>query len=386
MTKKTRILHVLNYLSFAGMETGVIKLANRLPKDEFETTICVLEGCAPGIMSVVNSDVKVVELHKKPGFDPGVALQLRRLSRNIDAHVVHSHNWGTYVYAALAKALGARGEFVHGEHGRDAADLRISLRQRLFMAATRHLVRRYTSVALHLAEELEAAWQLPKGRFAVLPNGVDLERFALKESPVEIRRLLGLPARAIVIGSVGNMRPIKGFPTVFEAASRLARRYPELLVVICGGSSSGRTVIDSEQAAAAAQCAPAKVVFLNSRPDVERVLRTFDVFVNSSYLEGMSNSILEAMASDCPVIASDIPGNREVLQGGEMGNMFPAGDAKALAERISALLDDSHKRDELVARQRAWVSEMFSAQVSLRRYVDFYREISGSREQVANGK
>jgi glycosyltransferase involved in cell wall biosynthesis len=151
-----------------------------------------------------------------------------------------------------------------------------------------------------------------------------------------------------------------------------------MLVVLCGGSSSGRTVLEFEQQAAAAQCAPAGIVFLHSRLDVERVLRTFDVFVNSSYLEGMSNSILEAMASDCPVVASDIAGNREVLQGGRMGNLFPPGDAQGLADKISMLLDEPQKRQDLIRWQRAWVLKMFSVQASLSRYVDFYRSISTS--------
>lgn len=376
MEKKIRILHVLNYLGFAGMETGVIKLANRLPKENFETIICVLGDSAPGIRGVIDPSVRVVELNKSEGFDPKVAWRLARLTRSADVDIVHSHNWGTYVYAALAKMLGAQGQFVHGEHGRDAADLHISIRQRVFLRATRFLVKRYTSVARHLSDELSSAWRVPTRQFAVLPNGVDLERFALPESPEEIRCSLAIPVGATVIGAVGNIRPIKGFPTIFEAAAQLATRYPNLVVVMCGGSAAGRTVPDSEQSACAAQCAPAKIVFLHSRLDVERVLRTFDIFVNSSYLEGMSNSILEAMASDCPVVASDIPGNREILQDGGMGNLFPPGDARALADRIAELLDDPQRRMALIRRQREWVTQVFSAKASVDRYVQFYREIA----------
>jgi glycosyltransferase involved in cell wall biosynthesis len=120
-------------------------------------------------------------------------------------------------------------------------------------------------------------------------------------------------------------------------------------------------------------------VFLGNRTDVERVLHTFDISVNSSILEGMANSILEAMASGVAVVASDIPGNREVLADGAMDNLFTVGDSHALAVKLLELFDSPARREALVAKQMTWARENFSIDVHVDRYARFYRMVNDTK-------
>ena len=374
--RKITVMHVLNFLSLAGLEYGVIKLVNRMPHDEFESVVCTLTGKQPGVEEVIDPRVRVVTLSKGSGIDLGTVRRLARLSRQVRPDIVHSHNWGAYVYTALARPLSRRGYFIHGEHGRDAAEQQLSLGQRLFIAATKRSVDRFTTVARHLADDVCRAWRVPREKIFVSQNGVDLDRFRVEEPRAAIRRSLGISETAPVIGTVASFRPVKDFATLFAAASRLTRRYPDLVVAIAG-SHRRAEVVEQFQADAIARCAPARAVFLGSRKDIERVMRAFDVYVNSSRYEGMSNTILEAMASGCPVVASDVPGNREVLADGRFGNLFPVGHPQILAETIALLVDNAEVRERLVRDQLERVRKSFASEVTVDRYVRFYRAIVG---------
>ena len=194
-------------------------------------------------------------------------------------------------------------------------------------------------------------------------NGVDTETFRPADGPSPVRAELGLGEDAFVAGIVGRLDPIKDHSTLFRAFAPLAARDPaaRLLVVGDGGE---RARIEKE--------AGDGVVMLGERADVAEVLRALDVFVLPSHNEGISNTILEAMASGVPVVASRVGGNPELVEDGRQGRLFPAGDVDALASCLQDYAGSAETRLAHGAAGRARCEERFSIPVMVRGYADVW--------------
>jgi glycosyltransferase involved in cell wall biosynthesis len=375
---RIRVMHVLNYLGLGGMEYGVIKLANRLPSDEFETMIVVMGGRRPGIETYIDAKVKIVGIERRAGIDLAAVRRLAQVQRTYKPHITHSHNWGGYFYTAAAQYLHRAPRFVHGEHGRDTPEWHMSRAQRLFIAVTKRNVYRFTTVAHHLARDLCDVWRVSPDRVEVIPNGVDLVNYQVEESRDAIRESIGIPPQSTVIGSIATIRPIKDIPTLFDAVARLAKAGRDIVLVVAG-SYPNKQEVDQFIVQSNKLCAPARLVYLGVRKDVARLMQSFDVYVNSSVFEGMSNKILEAMASGVPVVGSDVPGNRELLADGRFGNLFHVRQPQKLAERISILLDNAEFREKLIRDQLEHVRTTYASEVMVEKYARFYRTMAEKR-------
>jgi glycosyltransferase involved in cell wall biosynthesis len=379
-------MHVLDSLGFAGMEQGVIRLVNGLSSNSFESVICVLRTMQLGVEKAVSPKVAIEVLGPSgAGFQPRSVIRLAKTIGRLQPDIIHSHNYGSYIYTAMARVMNNTGQFVHGEHGRESPEWRLSRAQRVFISGTKGRVNWFTTVAEHLVGDLSRTWGVGREKIVALQNGVDLARFHVDEPAAETRRSLGIEEGAYVIGTIANFRPVKDYETFFSAVSEVARRKPGVTVLIAGTHSSSDYVKQFIRNGIGA-CEPARAIFLGCRPDVERIVRAMNVYVNCSHYEGMSNTILEAMAGSCPVVATDVLGNREIFGNGINGHLFPPGDSSALAARISALRDNPGLSRQYVEEQLGRVRSTFSKEVSINRYAHFYMDVvngQGAAEMCA---
>lgn len=363
-----RVVHVLEELQLAGMETGVIKVVNRLPAS-IEATICCLRRQAEVTKPAVDPRVRVLELGRGASHDYGVVATLARLFRRERAQVVHSHNWQTYLYSVLAARLAGVPVIVHGEHGHDG--LPPSRRRLLVRRALAPLVTRFVTVSEDLARELRTVWRLDAGAILAIANGVDLARFDARADGRDVRRELGIAPEDDVVVSVGGIRRVKDYATLLRAFAqvRAARPAARLLIV---GAACDETLQDELASLAGSLGVRDRVLFTGIRRDVPEVLAAADVYVNSSRFEGMSNTILEAMAMGKPVVATRVGGNAELVRDGVTGCLVPAEDPVALAAAVEGLLADPVRRARLGAAGRAHVERRHSMEAMVARYVDVY--------------
>jgi glycosyltransferase involved in cell wall biosynthesis len=191
------------------------------------------------------------------------------------------------------------------------------------------------------ASRMTAQGILTAGKTCVIPNGLILDQFPHRAERAEVRARLGVEDPAFLWIAVGNLRPAKDYPTLLEAAAQCARTRPDFrLAIVGGGTGDPRPTPYAEglrQRAEALQLG-SKVTFLGSRADVPWLLRAADAFVLSSAWEGMPNTLMEAMASGLPVVATDVGDVRELVEEGRSGFMVPAQEPEALAARMLALM------------------------------------------------
>lgn len=275
----------------------------------------------------------------------GVLTAQFRLARDIRRHgiqIVHTYGFPSHLFAIpAAKLAGARVVASIRDMG-----VYLSSKERY---AQRLLCRLADQILVNASAIKD--WLMEDGydgsRISVVPNGIDLARFAQPPLPGSVHREFGLPAGAPLIGVIGRVTRLKGIEDFLTAAAMIAARFPaaRFLVVGDGFLLQRRTVIRDETylgelTALAAQLGlQDRVVFTGMRPDVERILAELSVSVLPSLSEGLSNALLESMAAGLPVVATRVGGTAEAVQDGENGLLVPSGDPAAIAQAVCRLLD-----------------------------------------------
>lgn len=370
-------MHVLHSLHPGGMEFGVIKVVNGLEAIGIGSSICSTAPAHPELKALVARGVPVFELARRPGNDPALVRDLLRLFRRERPHIVHTHAWGTLLEGLVAARLARVPVVVHGEHG----TLQLKTYQRWLQRAAWSRVNQLLSVSTRLAERMSQETGFPLARIRTLRNGVDLARFGRADRG-EVRSALELPEGDLVIGTIGRLVPVKDQGTLLKAAAILRRQGLPLTTLLAGdGPLRGRLEDEAGRLGIASH-----VRFLGHRADAERVLAALDVFVLPSVSEGMSNTILEAMASGLPVVATRVGGADELVVHGETGLLTPPGSPERLAEALHVVLTDAGARRRMGTAARARAASEFSLSSALLAYKHLYEELAhprGSRATAA---
>ena len=383
-----RVLHMVDVLTLAGMEYGVIKLVNRLDPNRFRAHIGCLRIQTPETKSLLDPSIPVFEFHKRPGRDWRIIRDLASLLKRERIDVAHSHNWGTYFYTVAAAKLAGTPIVVHGEHGREGDA--IPARQILL---SRHLaqgVQHFVAVSKSLYHDLITRWGLRPEHITYIPNGVDTDAFGQAYELGPLRAEFGLTDGQPVILSIGRYRPVKDHPTLVHAFAHVYRRHPDARLIIVGGADSTFHEISEKyrresQAVAEQEGIAHAVRYSGDRRDVPQLLALCDVYTNTSTFEGMSNTILEAMASRKPVVATAVGGTPHIVQDGATGFLGSAGDHESLGRHMERLLSDRALARRMGEAGRAAVERDHSMSAMIRANSELYQELHArweSRRQV----
>jgi glycosyltransferase involved in cell wall biosynthesis len=308
-----------------------------------------------------------------PAHDVLALRELVGLFRRLRPDIVHTHNPKPGAYGRVAARLAGVPVVVNTIHGLYATpDDR--LRRRVAVYGIERAASTCSQAELVLNVEDAAVLErlrVPRHKVHVLGGGVDLERFRPRpEIAASVRRSVGVSPERVVVGVVARLVWEKGFAELFEAARRLQRTRPEVLVVVVGpldpAKRDGLREADLDRARA-----EANIVFLGERGDVDELYQSFDLFVLPSHREGFPLSAMEAAACGLPVVATDIRGCRQVVDDGHTGLLVRPHDAEALAQAITALAADPACRQAMgrAARLRA------EAEFDDRRVIDTTLEI-----------
>jgi glycosyltransferase involved in cell wall biosynthesis len=358
---------VLHSMGIAGMERVVARLATTLRARGHSVGItCTdLEGAlAPGLR---DQGIRVTHV-PAPGRSTLVRpVALRRWFEEISPDIVHIHNvpW-------LKAALAARQARVPGVlftlHGRNAAQKRMGL---LLDRCAVRLCDRITAVSTPLHQHVTERLHAPPQRVLTIPNGIDLEEFSPSRARGRVRAQLGLRDDQPLVGMVARLEPVKNHACLLRAFAKVSGEVPSARLLLVG---DGQLRGDIERRIA--ECGLGEsVIMMGERADVADVYRDLDVHVLSSFAEGASISLLEAMASEVCNVASDVGGTPELLDGGSCGLLVSAGDADALARGIIEVLRDSERRRGLARAARRRCLEHYGFAKAIDRYERIYAEM-----------
>lgn len=368
---RIRILHVVRNLGTGGTEAGVRKLLAGLDPSLFEQVVCtVVAGPARDPITgtrIVNLGLEV----NQSGF---LVPSLFRMFLRERPDIVHSRNWAA-IEAVPAARLARVQAVVHSEHGLDVGSIHDQpWRRRKF----RRMCLGWADCTFAVSDELRDYYArllcVSPERLQVIRNGVDTDRFRPNlEARGSFRQKIGASASAFVVGTVSRLDPIKDHRTLFRAAELVLAAGVDLHLVVVGDGPERQRLEDDLQRRPALR---GRTAFVGEADNVPEWLNSFDVFVLPSLSEGMSNTLLEAMATGVATVASRAGGNPEVIEEHRSGLLFQPGNAPVLGDILVQLARDAERREAMARRARERIQATFSLEGMLRDYTNLYARVT----------
>ena len=378
------VVHIIHELGTGGLENGLVNIINRSPPGRYRHAIVCLTRAAGFANRITVPDVQVIELHKRPGHDLGLYWRLLRALRVLRPTIVHTRNLATLEMQFVAALLPGV-KHVHGEHGRDVFDLHGTNRKyNLLRKAARRVVQRYIAVSKDLEQWLVGTVGVPAGRVRQIYNGVDQQKFHPRRGARPDMAPPGfLPAEALVVGTVGRLAEVKNQLSLLRAVRKVLHEQPalspRLRVIMVGDGPMAAQIRQAVEELGLGS----HVWLAGDRHDIPQLLQSMDLFVLPSLGEGISNTVLEAMASGLPVIATDVGGNPELVQDGWNGRLVPVSDDAALAGAITELATSAAVRDAMGGKALERARASFDWRRTVAEYLSVYDELIGGMPSIS---
>jgi glycosyltransferase involved in cell wall biosynthesis len=341
---RLRVCHVITGFDTGGAERALLRTVQRLDPIRFESLIVSLRGRGPLSGEAERSGAETIHLGmgRRPG--PVTLWRLAKIFRDRQVTVVHA-----YLYdASIASRLAGRWARVPVVLTSTRAPLEYLPRVAWWLdRVTARWCQRIIAVSEHTADVSVRVEGIPRHKVVVIPNGVDLHRFAPRDLRIAKARL-GLAEDAFVVASVGRLSQEKGHHYLLHALAAVRDAIPSIACLI-GGDGPLRHALQSQARALGLEevCR-----FLGDVAEIETVFAAADVTVLPSLFEGMPNAVLEAMAMGCPVIATAVGGSLELVRHGETGLLVPPINVKALADALVEIAGSPERRGGMRARSR----------------------------------
>lgn len=350
----------------------------------YQVTVCYIRFGQPPLRTIADRagqlGVRYVELQQKSRVDLRLWRDLRRIVDELRIDLVHAHDYKTnFLALALARQAGITPlSTAHGWSGHHR-------RERLFYyPADKLLLRRFPlviAVSREIASTLVAAG-VSSERIRTILNGIDSNQF--RPDPVRrtaARQLLGFSNGQLVIGAVGRLEKEKRYDLLIDAFAQLRRFHPETRLVIAGDGSQRRKLEQQiERLGLGGHCQ-----LLGHVTDIVRLYNALDLFVQSSDNEGAPNVVLEAMAMEVPIVATDAGGTRDLVDHGVHGLLVTPGNSTKLGEAIHSALADGIAARKRVDKARRRVERDLSFESRTRRLEEIYDLLVGCRRSEAVG-
>ncbi len=371
-TRVRAVAHIVQNLDVGGLERVVINLMRGTDPGRYRPMLYTLGPGGALADGVEEMGFDVRRFAKPAGLDWGLFLRLARQLRADGARVVHSHNYSPLIYGSVSGRLAGVGGHVYTAHGAKTASRRGTRRMQRF-----GLVDDIVFVSDDARRVSLAAGAVEDRHLHTIVNGIDVDSYLRGDEPRgRIRAEFGIGADTPVAGIVARLTPAKDHINLFDAMSLLRRDLPGVRCLVVG---DGELRADLERAVLERGLSGC-VTFTGSRSDIADILAAFDVFVLSSYTEGLAVTLLEAMAAGLPIVATRVGGNVEAVADQETGIIVPPRDAASLASALGAMLGDPVRARRMGAAGRLRCRERFGLPAMVARYQELYDRVASNRQ------
>jgi glycosyltransferase involved in cell wall biosynthesis len=361
-----RILHIIPTLDRSGAEKQLTLLATGLPRDEFDVHVCALTRGGPMAEPLHEAGIPLHMVGKAHKFDPIAFWRLKQLIGRLGPQLVQTWIFAANSYGRAAALAAGVPRIVASERCVDPWKAWHEL------AIDRWLARRSARIIVNSSgvQDFYVRHGIDPQKFTLIPNGIG-PAVPSTISRAEVLAELGLPADARIVGAVNRLWPQKRVKDLIWAADLLKVIRPDVHLLIIGDGPHRDRLLRFRRQVVIED----KVHFLGERADVAQLMPHFDVLWLASEYEGLPNVVMEAMSHGVPVVATDIPGNRDLVVPGETGYLVPVGDRAGIARHTNKLLDDPETAHRLGEAGRKRMLAEFSVEKMVERHAQLYREL-----------
>ncbi len=363
------VVHLVYRLDFGGLETVLAECVNRMPADRYRHAIVCLTDYTAFSQKITQPGVEIYALHKPPGLGLGTHAKLWKLLRKLKPAILHTYNLAAIEYSFTAAMAGVPVR-IHAEHGRDLSDPqgknpKHNMLRRLLIP----FIDCYVPVSRDLRQWLKDVIGVPEDKNLLINNGVDTAHF---HPPLGKANQEDAAAHPFVVGTVGRVQDIKNHKGLVIAFQRLLELLPEhkdrLQLQIVGDGPLMAQLKEQVQAAGLSE----QIWLAGARADIADLMRGFSVFVLPSFAEGTPVTLLEAMSSGLPVIASAVGGIPDVVNEQHTGILVQATDYEAIAAALADYCRHPEKAAAHGAAGRLLVEQRYSIAAMLLNYTRLY--------------
>jgi glycosyltransferase involved in cell wall biosynthesis len=361
---KLRLCLIIPTLDEGGAEKQISLLARGLDRSEFEVHVIVLTRTGPREKELVDNGIPVHHIDKRSKLDPFAWFRLRKLLKQLKPDIVHTWLFAANAYGRTA-ALAAGVQVILGSE-RSADPWKSGFK----FWIDRAIAKRTHGLTANSQGTIDFYLRhgLSSNQFHLIPNGIE------PIAPSSLSRAQALDAMGVapdkkIVVSIGRLWAQKGYKDLLWAAELLRVMREDVCYVIVGdGPDRERLELFRDNIRGASQ-----IFFLGHRTDAKELLPHCDLLWNGSLYEGQSNVILEAMQCGVAVIASDIPGNRDLIEHDRTGLLYPVGNVDDLTRLSHLLLNDKARRDTLTKMAQQHVQQEHSVEQMISRHANYYR-------------
>jgi len=369
---KPVVLQLCLTLDTGGLERVVVNLANELARmNAVESHICSLGNTKGDVIpSCIHADVRWTELGGRTYFTAWNALKLARLVRREGVDLIHAHGTQPLVYALTASLLG-HVRVVATKHN-SYEDLDFFKRRRVFNKLAERRVSTFTGVADQATEMLQQVFPNAAARCTTLVNGTELQdkQGIRAESPAH--------RDSFVFATVCRLAPEKDIATLVKAFARVHAVHEKAELWIIGDGAERDMLVQLSAELGIKN----NVRFWGFRGRVEQILNGADVYVNSSWTEGISVSILEAMGAGLPIVATAVGGTPTIVKEGQNGLLVAPRNPAALGEALASMLQNAARCVQMGENSRAQVQHHWSLRRMAERYLELYNHALKGEDRV----
>ncbi len=351
-----------------GQTMRTLKEAQELHKRGYR----VIVVCQPHSfieLSARERCLEVVPLSMKH-FVPAL-IKLSLFLRREQVNLINAHGYVDHLLSVLAGKIAGVQAHVRTKHNH--VPLKGGALSRYLYGT---LTNRIIAISEHIRDVMIQSG-LPPRHVTTIHTAVNLSQFAPQEKNQELLKALGLSADCAIIGIVARLTERKGFKTLFEAVKILTDEKRRLMCLVVGGGASQKK-IDVLRSHAESLGVTRYIVATGKRNDIPDILSLLDVFILPSLAEGLGRSLIEAMASGKPIVATRVGGIPEAVENGKNGILVPPGDSQALARAIAQLLDNPRKAQEMGRASRARAELLFDETKMIDGISSLYEELTTS--------
>jgi sugar transferase (PEP-CTERM/EpsH1 system associated) len=360
------VAHVVySFDKIGGLENGLVNILNALSGPSFKHVVCSLKCLGDLRDRVTATNVYYYSLDKREGNDLSIPIKLFSIFRKECVDVVHLRNWVTLVEGYLAAKMARASKVIYSEHGRHFED--IDLSKKLNTAVKKILFNRVDTlltVSSQLSDEMKDRYGLNR-RIEVIQNGVDVNKFFPARHPAPLNRFFGFDPQDFIVGSVARLDAGKNFEEFISNFIAYQKNNIKLVIVGDGPEYNNlKNLIDSNDASD-------RIILLGHRDDIPPILQSFNLFVLPSSSEGLSNVLLEAMATGLPLVAYNVGGNPELIDN-DGGYLLGLKENDAFQNCISLMAENPFQCEAMGKYNRKKAEIQFSIDVMIIKYKQMY--------------
>lgn len=361
-------MYITDSLNIGGLEVLLLEFLKRIDREKYNPFVCTFTRNSVLIKEFQDIGVPVEVIEKRDGIDYTLPLRLAKVFKRDKIDLIHTHNVAPWLYGTVAAIITKIPHLVHTEHSNVSSN-----HKRLFIAEK--YLAKYTDIIIadseSVANYLINKQGISSKKVVTILNGIDIDKYRREIDVNRKRKEIGLNQNDLIIGIVARLVPVKNHLCLLKAFSLLKSKLGNVKLVIVGDGELRddleRYVRDNEL--------DKEVLFLGNRRDVPELLKIFDLFVLPSLSEGLSITLLEAMASGIPIVATDVGGNSEIIGNNEAGILIPPDSVETLFEAMLYLLTNKDRADKLGKAGIQRATQLFSLSHMVKRYEQIYETL-----------